>query len=110
MPAGTAAVNPPRGTAAFRFHGERPAFLARERRGATFRYACARAGTLKHAVDALGMPHTEAGRLTVTARCSGAFAGRPRAVTYAIPSRSSRMATASALSLRFHGFSELTGD
>ena len=52
-------------TATFRFHGELAEFLARERRGAAFFYACARAATVKHAIEALGVPHTEAGRLTV---------------------------------------------
>lgn len=52
-------------TATFRFHGELAEFLARERRGAAFLYACARAATVKHAIEALGVPHTEAGRLTV---------------------------------------------
>jgi uncharacterized protein with PIN domain len=52
-------------TARFRFHGELAEFLARERRSAAFPYACARAATVKHAIEALGVPHTEAGRLTV---------------------------------------------
>lgn len=52
-------------TATFRFHGEIEAFLARERRGIAFACACARAATLKHAIEALGVPHTEAGRITV---------------------------------------------
>lgn len=52
-------------TAKFRFHGELETFLARERRGIAFDYACARAATLKHAIESLGVPHTEAGRLTV---------------------------------------------
>jgi uncharacterized protein with PIN domain len=51
--------------ATFRFHGELAAFLARERRGGAFEHACARAATIKHAIEALGVPHTEAGRLTV---------------------------------------------
>ena len=52
-------------TATFRFHGELAGFLARERRGGAFAYACARAATLKNAIEALGVPHTEAGRLFV---------------------------------------------
>lgn len=52
-------------TATFRFHGELAAFLARERRGIVFEYGCARAATIKHAIEALGVPHTEAGRLFV---------------------------------------------
>lgn len=52
-------------TATFRFHGELTPFLARERRGIAFEHACARAATIKHAIEALGVPHTEAGRLLV---------------------------------------------
>lgn len=52
-------------TARFRFHGGLSGFLARERRGAEFAYACARAATLKNAIEALGAPHTEVGRITV---------------------------------------------
>ena len=51
--------------ATFRFHGELNEFLARERRGVAFARACARAATLKHAIESLGVPHTEAARLTV---------------------------------------------
>ena len=52
-------------TARFRFHGELEDFIARERRGVAFDYACARAATIKHAIESLGVPHTEAGRLLV---------------------------------------------
>ena len=52
-------------TATFRFHGELAEFLPRSRRGVTFEQACAQAATIKHAVEALGVPHTEVGRLTV---------------------------------------------
>ncbi len=52
-------------TATFRFHGELAEFLARERRGVAFDQSCARAATIKHAIESLGVPHTEAGRLTV---------------------------------------------
>lgn len=52
-------------TAWFRFHGELHAFLPRARRGESFPHACARAATLKNAVEALGVPHTEAARLLV---------------------------------------------
>lgn len=37
--------------------------LSRERRGAAFAYTCARAASLKNAIEALGVPHTEVGRL-----------------------------------------------
>ena len=52
-------------TATFLFHGELAKFLARGKRGSAFSHACARAATVKHAIESLGVPHTEAGRLTV---------------------------------------------
>lgn len=52
-------------TATFRFHGELAEFLPRSRRGGAFSYSCARAATIKHAIESLGVPHTESGRLTV---------------------------------------------
>ena len=51
--------------ARFRFHSELVSFLARERRSGAFSHGCARAATVKHAVESLGVPHTEAGRLLV---------------------------------------------
>lgn len=54
-------------TACFSFHGEIETFLARERRGIAFRYECARAATLKQAIESLGVPHTEVGRVSVNA-------------------------------------------
>ena len=50
-------------TASFRFHGALADFLPRERRGTRFDYEGARAATLKNAIEALGVPHTEVGRL-----------------------------------------------
>ena len=38
---------------------------AREHRGQSFPHACARAATLKNAIEALGVPHTEVGRVEV---------------------------------------------
>jgi uncharacterized protein len=52
-------------TASFSFSREFDAFLAKERRGHAFQYACARAATLKNAIEALGVPHTEVGAVTV---------------------------------------------
>lgn len=51
--------------ATFRFHGELVSFLAPERRAGAFSRRCARAATVKHAIESLGVPHTEAGRLLV---------------------------------------------
>jgi len=55
-------------TAHFRFHGELSGFLARERRGIAFDHACARAASVKNAIESLGVPHTEAGRLLVNGK------------------------------------------
>ena len=52
-------------TASFRVHGALGDFLPRERRGARFEYECARAATLKNAIEALGVPHTEVGAMAV---------------------------------------------
>jgi len=45
--------------AQFRFYEELNDFLSAERRKRTFAYRCARAATVKHAIEALGVPHTE---------------------------------------------------
>lgn len=52
-------------TAIFRFHGVLSDFLKRQHRDVAFAHACARAASLKNAIEALGVPHTEAGRITV---------------------------------------------
>jgi len=52
-------------TASFRFHGALGDFLPRARRGQRFDYECARAATLKNAIEALGVPHTEVGRVVL---------------------------------------------
>ena len=54
--------------ARFRFHGDLENFLKREFRHQSFPYECARAATLKNAIEALGVPHTEVGRITVNAQ------------------------------------------
>jgi uncharacterized protein with PIN domain len=46
-------------TATFRFYEELNDFLAPERRGREFSCRCARAATVKHMIEALGVPHTE---------------------------------------------------
>jgi uncharacterized protein with PIN domain/sulfur carrier protein ThiS len=51
--------------ARFAFDSSLTAFLRRERRGGAFEFDCARAATLKNAIEALGVPHTEVGALTV---------------------------------------------
>jgi uncharacterized protein with PIN domain len=52
-------------TATFRFHGELNAFLARTQRERAFSRAGASESTVKHMVEARGVPHTEVGRLCV---------------------------------------------
>lgn len=45
--------------ATFRFYEELNDFLAPDQRGREFERACARAATVKHEIEALGVPHTE---------------------------------------------------
>ncbi len=45
--------------AEFRFYEELNDFLPRERRKHAFRYRCARRATVKQAIEAIGVPHTE---------------------------------------------------
>lgn len=46
-------------TATFRFYDELNDFLPRARRGRAFDAPCARDATVKHMIEALGVPHTE---------------------------------------------------
>jgi uncharacterized protein with PIN domain len=46
-------------SATFRFYEELNDFLARERRKQAFAVTCARDATVKHQIEALGVPHTE---------------------------------------------------
>lgn len=48
-----------RALASFRFYEELNDFLPQERRKRDFDYRCARAATVKNAIEALGVPHTE---------------------------------------------------
>jgi uncharacterized protein with PIN domain len=50
-------------TANFRFYGELNVFVAPARRQRTLACACAGDATVKHMVEALGVPHTEVGLL-----------------------------------------------
>lgn len=52
-------------SATFRFDETLETFLPRERRGHAFAAPCARAATLKHMIEALGVPHTEVGAALV---------------------------------------------
>lgn len=51
--------------ARFSFNPVLSSFLDRAKRGNPFEYDCARAATLKNAIEALGVPHTEVGALHV---------------------------------------------
>ena len=46
-------------------HGDLSAFLERDRRSGPFAVECARAATVKNTMEALGVPHTEVGAVTV---------------------------------------------
>ena len=52
-------------TARFRFDPALSPFLCREHRDGEFAHECARAATLKNAIEALGVPHTEVGAVLV---------------------------------------------
>ncbi|GGY79163.1 Mut7-C RNAse domain-containing protein [Pseudoduganella plicata] len=52
-------------TATFLFDEALNPFLPREHRGLAFAVPCARAATVKHMVEALGVPHTEVGDIAV---------------------------------------------
>ncbi len=58
-------------TARFCFHGELEDFLAPARRGVEFPCLCAREATAKHMIEALGVPHTEVGRILVNGIVAG---------------------------------------
>lgn len=55
-------------TATFRFHAELNEFLPWTRREREFSCACAPDATLKHVIEALGVPHTEVRQLLVNGR------------------------------------------
>jgi hypothetical protein len=54
----------------FIFHGELRRFLAPARRGGTVRHGVAPHQSAKHAIEALGVPHTEIGRLLVNGQAA----------------------------------------
>ncbi|MBW0448779.1 twitching motility protein PilT [bacterium M00.F.Ca.ET.228.01.1.1] len=58
-------------TATFRFYEELNDFLARPLRRRAFAYACARDATTKHAIEALGVPHTEVELILVNGESVG---------------------------------------
>lgn len=58
-------------TATFRFHHELNDFLLPQRREREFSVPCARQATTKHMIEALGVPHTEVGLITVQGQVAG---------------------------------------
>jgi uncharacterized protein with PIN domain len=88
-------------SARFCIHPDLAPFLTPERRAGSFEYACARAATIKNALEALGIPHTEVGRLAV----NGAAATLDRIVrdadAIAVHGWSAAGATQPAAQLRF---------
>src|SRR5271169_546914 len=54
-----AGAAPDRARALFRFYEELNDFLPWQRRKRDFDYRCARGATVKNAIEALGVPHTE---------------------------------------------------
>ncbi len=58
-------------TATFRFYEELNDFLAPERRKQEFSAPCARAATVKHMIEALGVPHTEVELILVNGESVG---------------------------------------
>lgn len=57
--------------AEFRFYEELNDFLARDRRGRAFDARCAHAATVKHMIEALGVPHTEVELILVNGESVG---------------------------------------
>jgi sulfur carrier protein ThiS len=51
--------------AVFHFQSQLWIFLNKAKREGAFEYDCARAATLKNAIEALGIPHTEVGAVRV---------------------------------------------
>jgi uncharacterized protein with PIN domain len=58
-------------TASFRFYEVLGDFLPRERRGREFVTPCAREATVKHMIEALGVPHTEVELVLVNGESGG---------------------------------------
>jgi uncharacterized protein with PIN domain len=58
-------------TATFRFHHALNDFLSPQRRECEFSVPCARQATTKHMIEALGVPHTEVGLITVQGQVAG---------------------------------------
>jgi len=86
-------------TATFRFYEELGDFLPRARRGREFATPCARAASVKHMIEALGVPHTEVERILVNGEASAferlleegdRVAVYPRSDTFAVFAGSSR--------------------
>ncbi|WEF35851.1 Mut7-C RNAse domain-containing protein [Pseudoduganella chitinolytica] len=107
-------------TATFRFDTALDTFLPRERRGHAWTVPCARAATVKHMVEALGVPHTEVGTVTIDERpapldellADGASVYVPAAQPVVLPAAEARFVAdahlgALARFLRMAGFDTL---
>ena len=57
--------------ATFRFYARLNGYLPLERRGQAFGCVCAQAATLKHMIEALGVPHTEVALVVVDGQPAG---------------------------------------
>lgn len=71
MPNTPPAATTPPVTAAFRFYEELNDFLAPQHRRREFEARCARAATVKHMIEALGVPHTEVELILVNGESVG---------------------------------------
>ncbi|MEJ2767408.1 Mut7-C RNAse domain-containing protein [Mycetohabitans sp. B46] len=57
--------------ATFRFHAELNTFLPAKLRQRTFAASYARHASVKHTIEALGVPHTEVGRIVINGEAAG---------------------------------------
>jgi uncharacterized protein with PIN domain len=76
-----------RANVTFRFYEELNDFLAPERRRREFECACPRGASVKHAIEALGVPHTEVELVLVDGASVGfehALAGGERVAVYPV--------------------------
>lgn len=62
-------------TATFCFHARLNRFLAMEHRTRTFSRPCPRGASVKHMIEALGVPHTEAGLIRINGAAGALEAG-----------------------------------
>jgi hypothetical protein len=98
--------------ARFRFLGPLNDFLTPARRGLEFEHQCARAATLKNAIESLGVPHTEVGRVLVNGvpvDLSRPVAGGDQVDVYPFGEAEARATATLARPLRFVADAHLGG-